>query len=218
LLSPPSSAAYFYKEKRIDYTRCQVEQSIDALLKMIRDENQDGEKSNEMMEHMRPIIWLCVTFLGTCLREGTLKTKMSDEKNIFDFVSYDDIGYIILNYENNYDIWKNMAEYKLKNGVKRTQIETEKDMDVHQSHLRGKKFGGNMTVWEPQSRLSALIDLLDDLFEENDKNKTMFAEAFLEAYRQATGKVQKRADRTTQTGSEAKRRKRARNYSKFADN
>jgi hypothetical protein len=216
-LSPPSSAAYYYKEQRIDYTRSQVEDSIDALLKMVRDQNQDGGESSELMEHMKPIVWLCVTFLGTCVREGTLKTKMNDKKNLFDFVSYDDIGYIILNYENNYDIWMNMAEYKLKNGVKRTQNQTEKDMDVHQSHLRGKKFGGNMTVWEPQNRLSTLIDLLGDLFENNDKNRTLIAEAFLEAYRQATGKVKKRADRTTQTGNEAKRRKRPRNYSKFAE-
>jgi hypothetical protein len=216
-LSPPSSAAYVYKGGHIDYTRKDVEYSIDTLLKMVGDEGQDGENSNELMEHLKPIVWLCVTFLGSCLGEGTVKTKMNDEKNIFEFVSNDDIGYIILNYENNYNIWVNMAKYKAEHKVKRTQNECEKDMDVHHTHKRGKKFGGNMSVWEPQSRLSALIDLLDDLFEENDKNKTMFAEAFLVAYRQATGKVQKRADRTTQTGSEAKRRKRERNYSKFAD-
>lgn len=140
-------------------------------------DDPNGTSTTEKEEQIVKLAWLCSVLLSTVIYNGIFErqVKKTTKAHVLEWAHVDDLCFLVLIYENFYDKYKRVAEYRLE-GKKEAYLSKEEKQQLHElcKFHEGNGISGN----QGQQRMNDIkrhivLELLND-----QAGKTKLNDAF----------------------------------------
>jgi hypothetical protein len=105
-------------------------EKLDSVGRLENEQDQDKRNMTDD-EEMNIVAWICARFLP-CLVPAKMIPQLEDGK-LFEVVTFDDVAFLLLLFEDSYNVWPKMAKAELERGeVLREQQQGSKPSEPQQ--------------------------------------------------------------------------------------